>query len=151
MLTLTLPCCNATRDDGVSTAHSHLLLWQSLKYHHLAQIYLASMGSWSWALEKRSAFSQAVFFSLCRPGITGLILPLFLPAPHPLGSLPSSSSASTDPQGSKLTAAVKTAQAQNKEFVPYCCYPFSYFFSDIKVQHDIRRGLNRISLSILSA
>lgn len=128
MLTLTLPCCNTTRDAGVSTTHPHLLLWQFLKYHHLAQIYLASTGSWSWASEKRSAFSQAVFSSLCRPGITtGPILPLFLPVLQPLGSLPSPSSASTDPQGSRLTTAVETAQAQIKEFVPYCCYPFSYF------------------------
>lgn len=54
---------------------------QFLKYQHLTHISLASVGSWSWASEKRSAFSQAVFSFLCRPGTTtGLALPS-LPQP----------------------------------------------------------------------
>lgn len=40
-----------TRDAGVHQAPSSPQ-WQFLKYRHLAQISLASMGSWSWASEK---------------------------------------------------------------------------------------------------
>lgn len=89
---------------------------QFLESQHLTHISLAPVGSWSWAPEEGSAFIQAVFAFLCRPGMrAGLALPS-LPSPASLGEAPEPQQCQQCPRGSTGAAVGRTARAQQEEF-----------------------------------